>query len=517
MKLRKYAAGFLAVILSFGLCACGKGEPGKQAENNETASTGTGTVRTDVVYGLTTDITTLDLAGSTDQISTILYRQLYDTLVEKDKDGNWVGKLAESWEISEDSCTYTFHLRKDVICHDGQPMTAKDVVFSIKHLMESAARGASMVNMKDCIEVDENTVQILLSSPYEPTLEVLLGCGRIASANTTDWDMNPIGTGPYKYVSRSSGENIILKAWDQYYLGEAKIKDITFKIITDSTTQIAALQKGELDFLTHAPLAAKNTVEDDKNLVWHQTNFRGNTWVAMCENKPPFDNILARKAVQYCVDKEAMLLGGTEGMGVINNTIFPATVQCSPEENYVPEYSYDMDKAKEYLEQYKAETGVSEVVISILAPTQETYLNPAITLEGMLRDVGFTVTTEQIDRSTFWSSLYAGNYQICVAGTSWPMCDADASYMYFYSTAGQNYFKINDSHIDELYAQGRQSTDKAERLEIYTNIQKEFDEKAICVPLYQYANAVIYNVGLQGVDQKNDLYQHYVYDWYWGN
>lgn len=120
MKLRKYAAGFLAVILSFGLCACGKGEPGKQAENNETASTGTGTVRTDVVYGLTTDITTLDLAGSTDQISTILYRQLYDTLVEKDKDGNWVGKLAESWEISEDSCTYTFHLRKDVICHDGQ-------------------------------------------------------------------------------------------------------------------------------------------------------------------------------------------------------------------------------------------------------------------------------------------------------------------------------------------------------------------------------------------------------------
>lgn len=522
-KVKRVLAVALTLALILGLCACSGNNNGgsTNSDNGSTddggSSTSSNAGRTDVVYGLTSDVGSLDHIASTDQISNILWRQLYDTLVEKDEDGNWVGKLAESWEISDDGCTYTFYLRQDVVCHDGQPMTAEDVAYSINREIESSANGPCMVNMIDCTVVDEFTVNINLSAPYEPTLEVLLAWGRISSARTTDYDTNPIGTGPYKLVSRSSGDNIVLEAWDQYYLGEATIKNLTFRILTDPTTQVAALQADEIDFLTHCDLSAKETVESDSNLVWQETIFRGNVWVTMREDLAPFDNVLARKAVQYAIDKDAMLMGGSEGMGQILKTMWPANVTASPEADYEPSYSYDVEKAKDYLNQYMEETGVSEVNIEILAPDTAMYLNPAVTMEGMLREAGFTVTTKQIERATFWSSLQSGNYQIAVAGTSWAVQDGDAEYMYLHSSqaGGQNYIPCMNDEIDEQLDLARSISDEEERRAAYTRVQEVLDEEAILVTLYQPANAVAYSKDLKGVDTENDLYQHYVYDWSW--
>lgn len=521
--MKKFLSLALALLMLCALAACGNGGNGgasggnNPAPNPSASDGGSAEGRTDVVYGLTSDVGSLDHISATDQISNIAWRQLYDTLVEKDENGNWVGKLAESWDLSEDGCTYTFYLREDVVCHDGLPMTAEDVAYSINREIASAANGPCMVNMIDCTVVDDYTVNINMSAPYAPTLEVLLAWGRISSARTTDYDTNPIGTGPYKFVSRNSGDSIIMEAWDQYYLGEAAIKDLTFKVITDSTTQVAALQAGDIDFLTHCDLSAKNTVESDSNLIWQETTFRGNVWVTMRQDAAPFDNVNARKAVQYCIDKAAMLIGGSEGMGLVLNTMFPDNVTASPEAGYTPSYSYDITAAKEYLEKYKAETGASEVVIEILAPDTAMYLKPATTLEGMLREAGFTVSTNQIERATFWSSLQSGNYQIAVAGTSWAVQDSDANFMYFHSSAagGQNYIPCMNADIDARLEAARLSNDEAERRQLYTEVQEIIDEDAIVVTLYRPNNAVAYNKNLQGVDKENDLYQNYVYDWHW--
>ena len=119
-KVKRVLAVALTLALILGLCACsGNNNGGSANSDNGSAddggsSTSSNAGRTDVIYGLTSDVGSLDHIASTDQISNILWRQLYDTLVEKDEDGNWVGKLAESWEISDDGCTYTFYLRQDV-------------------------------------------------------------------------------------------------------------------------------------------------------------------------------------------------------------------------------------------------------------------------------------------------------------------------------------------------------------------------------------------------------------------
>ena len=161
----------------------------------------------------------------------------------------------------------------------------------------------------------------------------------------------PIGTGPYKFVSRASGDNVKLAAFDQYYRGEAAIKDLTFKVITDATAQIAAVQKGEIDFLTHAPLSAKQTVLDDSNLSWEETDIRGTIFLVMNHNVAPFDNELVRKAVQCGVSKENMIIGGAEGMGTPLNTMFPTSITGSPEADYTAPYTYDLEKAKSYMKE----------------------------------------------------------------------------------------------------------------------------------------------------------------------
>jgi len=486
------------------------GEETKDEETTDEAK------RSDVVYCLTSDIRAIDYTVTTDQITNIFYRNIYDTLIKKDAEGNFIPGLAESWESSEDGLVWTYKIRDDAYLHDGTKLTAEDVAWSINYTINAGTGvSANMISMINAEVVDDYTVKINLSAPYAAHLEDVQIYTYISKKDHMDFDTNPIGTGAYKYVSRSSGDSIILEAFDKYYLGEPKIKTLKFKIITDSTTQISALQSGEIDFLTHAPLAAKDTVESDPNLVWQETTFRGNIWIYMNMHKPPFDNVLARKAVQYAVDMQAMLIGGSEGRGKVLKTFFPANVPASPENDYVQPFSYDVAKAKDYLEQYKKEVGVDKVTIEITAPSTTMYLYPAKTLEGLLRDAGFDVTLLEIDRSAFWASIYSSEFTIVVAGTSWPVQDADGLYMYYPSnTPSALGMGLNDPEVDRLLNFARTSSDLEARKAAYAEFQKVMDDNAYAITLYQPNNAVAYNAKLKGVTD-NDLYQFYVFDWSW--
>ena len=518
--MRKGLSLFVALVLCLSLIACGgnNANTGNNAQSGQDAGSDSGNEgRTDFVYGLTSDVATLDPSMATDQISNIIWRQLYDTLVYRNSDGEYEPRLAESWELSDDGLVWTFKIREDVYCHDGSQLTAEDCAWSLNRLCSAPTTAGVMTSMTDGgnIAIDTYTLEVHLTAPYSALLGVLAGWGRIASKNTTDFENAPIGTGPYQFVSRASGDNVKLKAFDQYYRGEAAIKDLTFKVITDTTSQIAAIQKGEIDFLTHAPLAAKETIESDSNLSWEETDIRGSMFIVMNHTVAPFDNELVRKAIQCGINKENILMGGAEGMGTILNTMFPASLTASPEESYTVPYEYDLEKAKAYM----AEAGYDEnnkPKVSILTCETAIYCNAANALQGELTKLGFDATVNQIDRTVFFTECFNGNYEITVMHTTMPNPDSDFIYQLCHSSQVwmQNYVPIIDEEVDHWAEVGRTSSDPDERLEAYTEISKLVDENVYWVPLYTFKCAVVRDAALKGF-QIDDLYNYYVFDWSW--
>lgn len=524
--MKKLLCVLLAMLLVFSVTACAGNStepPATETPATETPATddapeaGAEAARTDFVYGLTSDIATLDPSKATDQMSNIIWRQLYDTLVYRTSDGEYEPRLAESWECSEDGLVWTFKIREGVVCHDGTPLTASDCAWSLNRMCAAPTTGGVMVAMTDGgnIAVDDYTLEVHLTFPYGALLNVMAGWGRIASETTTDFENAPIGTGPYKFVSRASGDNVKLAAFDQYYRGEAAIKDLTFKVITDATAQIAAVQKGEIDFLTHAPLSAKQTVLDDSNLSWEETDIRGTIFLVMNHNVAPFDNELVRKAVQCGVSKENMIIGGAEGMGTPLNTMFPTSITGSPEADYTAPYTYDLEKAKSYMK----EAGYDEnnkPEVTILTCETAIYCNAANTLQGELTRLGFDVTVNQIDRTVFFTECFAGNYQIAAMHTTMPNPDCDFIYPLCHSSliGMTNYIPVNDPDMDHWAEVGRTSSDPEERVQAYAEMYKLIDENVYWVPLYTFKCAVIRNADLKGF-AVDDLYNYYVFDWSW--
>lgn len=186
--------------------------------------------------------------GSNSSDYIVLYN-IYDTLVQLTPEGKIVPSLATSWDISEDGLDYTFHLRDDVTFHNGERMTADDVAYTFDYNIGTAIGKALLINYTATDVIDDTTLVVHLSSPFAAFLNGLAArAGQIISkkymeANGVEGYLsNPIGTGPYKLKSRTSGDTITLEAYDAYWGGEPAIKTVLIKTMTDVSTQIIALE-----------------------------------------------------------------------------------------------------------------------------------------------------------------------------------------------------------------------------------------------------------------------------------
>lgn len=191
--------------------------------------------KTDLVIAMEVDIDTLHPSDYSTAVEHNILNQIYDTLIYMNLDGNHdpEPRLAESYEISEDGLDYTFHLRDDATFHDGTPVTAEDVKFSLELYMDSAYQGSKVTGLSSVEATDDHTVVCHLDNPYSP---FLLGVSQVYIASKAyyesagdDFVNAPVGSGPYKFVSRTSGSNVILEAYEDYYRGAPSIKDVTFE------------------------------------------------------------------------------------------------------------------------------------------------------------------------------------------------------------------------------------------------------------------------------------------------
>lgn len=490
------AACTLTLAVSFGACA-------------EEASG-----KTDLVIAVDADVDTLHPTDFSTTVELNVLNQIYDTLMYLNPDGTEEPepRIAESYEISEDGLDYTFHLRNDVTFQDGTPVTAEDVVFSLELYKASEYQGSQISMMSSVEAVDESTVVCHLDSPYAPFLEGIVSpfiCSKAYyEADPDAFVTSPMGSGPYKFVSRSTGSNIVLTANEDYYRGAPAIKDITFEVIPDVATKAIALQTGEVSF-AEIDSSVLAQLEANPAITIDEVSTSGFAYVSMNTEKEPFQDVRVRQAINYAINRENLVEVCYDGKAEVNSNIC-AKHRFGYSDDQL-QYTYDPEKAKELL----AEAGITPPYDLGELLVAEKYSNIATVIQNDLKAVGLEVTIAVKEFNAYISDLTSGNYGITalVMTLEGDTQSLEMAFITDYIGTANN-ARYSDADMDELFNQARVETDTEKRAELFNQILTKAQEEAIygvlCNPLTLYA----YNSELQCPEFPLEG-NYYIYDFTW--
>jgi len=446
---------------------------------------------------------------------------LFDTLVmEANGDrSTLLPGLATEWEYSEDGTAITFTLREGVKFHDGETMTADDVVFSLQKDAEGSYN-ADAATLLDSIEkIDDTHIKITTKYAYKPFLQVLsMPSFGIYSqkwyedceANGTNMARAENGTGAYKFVDWKAGDYITLEANEDYWGGAPAIKNITMKIMTDGQTAALSMESGEADVFFGLDSADYETMSLTPGIVIHDVPSNGTHFLALnCgdgywlgENKD------ARKAIQYSLNREEINLGGLDGTGMV--TPFPV----NPDHfGYDPDWEptpFDLDKAKELL----AGTGYDGTAIVYKAANSSWYQNPAQVMAEEMRKAGFNIDLQIMERGAWEDDVDAkGNSEIWNYMTWGQFPDADADlYMYLHtSQQGVEYGNMiyaGNEECDKALDGGRYSVDDEERKAFYKTVADINEEEAWYSFIMTGCNFVVTTDQVKGFEPHAAQFYH---------
>lgn len=504
MKKKQLLSGVMALLLSASLCACGGSKTAEgtseaagessEAETSNTLSEGTPVPGGSVVYGMTQDLASLDPHVDTDAGTRDVVFNLYEGLVKPTSDGGFIPAVASDYTISDDAKTYTFTLRDGITFHDGTPVTIEDVKYSIDRYAEIQGESSAFSIMESVDIVDEKTVEVHLSEGNSEFLANLT-LAVLPKSNEANFETQPIGTGPFKFVSFTPGQSFVVEANEGYWNPELPYLDkVTFKIVADADTALTELQAGTLDVYQYMTEDQASTLTSGFNIVQGSINYVQGLFLN--NNFEPFQDVRVRQAINYAVDKDMInefLFSGKSH--IIGTNMIPAFKKYYNEETE-SYYTRDVEKAKALLAEAGYENGF-DLVITVpnnYAPHEST---AQIIVEN-LKEVGINATINLIEFSTWVDDAYNGrNYQatvVAVDGTLSPSSWLAKNL----STASNNFTNFNNADFDEAYTSALASIDDAEKVELYKKCQMILAEDAASVYIQDPANLVALNEKLDG-------------------
>lgn len=496
----------------------GQNNEASNETNNEGEQSG-GAKRTDIVLGAIGEPKTLDPTQVSDLVAYYVTHQIYDNLIYYGTDQTLTPGLAESWTYSDDGTEITFKLREGVKFHNGDVMTAEDVVFSLNMAIASPFTQGVTAVMENAEKVDDTTVKLKLKHSYGP-IEYCISSSQMVIVNKKAYEAdpegygrNPIGTGPYQFVEWKAGDKIILKAFEDYYKGPAEIKDVTFKVITDGSTAVIALENGEIDIIDTPPKTDRQNIIDNPNLKYYETEIAATVFITINHKSELGKNKKLREAIAHAIDKESMIIGAVEGIGTPIETPMTKSAFGWPED--FKNREYDIEKAKQLL----AEAGYPNGLDMVLKTTESaTYFKPTEVLQDQLKKIGINASIQKMERGAFWDDIMTKrDYGFAVSAATATYPDSDHIYSMFHGSLvekGKNYFNYSNPKLDELLDKGRLSNDQEERKQIYREICELFKEDVVSIPLYTYMTPIAANKDLKGV-MAHPTNRMFVYDYSW--
>jgi peptide/nickel transport system substrate-binding protein len=490
-------AGALAVAVVAAACGGGSDDGGSGGSGGGEGAAGTPVSGGSVTYGLEAEnsggwcLPEGQLAISGIQVA----RTIYDTLTAPDENGEYQPFLAQSVEPNADFTQFTIKLREGVKFHDGSALDATVVKNNL-----DAYRGAYparkpllfvfvLDNISDVAVVDPLTVQVTTKSPWPAFPAYLHSSGRlgmIAQAQLDDpatCDRNLIGTGPFKLQEWKVNDNLTAVKNPDYWQKDADgnqlpyLDEITYRPIPDGDARVNALLAGELNAMhTSTPenIDRLRTEKDNgKVAVVESDKFAEVAYVMFNSSKPPFDNINARLAASYAVDRDAFNQVRNLGLTQVASGPFAEGSVGYLEDAGFPEYN--LDTAKEYAAKYEQETG-QPLEITVLTTPDPSTVKSAQFIQEQVEKAGFSVNLKTVEQAALINTALGSDWN-AMAWRNHPGGAPDLQYVWWKGGSPVNFGKFKDPEMDRLLDAGRLESDSAAAETIYQDINKRFGEQ----------------------------------------
>jgi len=490
-----------------------------------------------VLVGHGADVLTLDPARATDAESAEVTEQIFDHLVRYRRNSTDVEpSLATSWEVSGDGKSWTFHLRDHVQFHDGTPLDADAVVFSFDrqrdptnpfHQNDFTYWEATFRNIQQVQKIDRLTVRINIERPYAPFLAnlAMFPVSVVSPTAVKKWGADfykhPVGTGPFKFIEWSPGERVTLAANPTYWDGAPEIQHLAFLAIRDPRQRLVALEGDAIDVAENLSPQDLQFVSLHPGLELHRIAGNNVGYLAMNVTHPPFDDPRVRRAVNYAINKTAIVKLIYQGLAVPATSPVPPSLWGHIDE---PLYKYDPKAAIKLLK----EAGYTPPPPGKPRPrlytmdTPRTYMPAPETVARIvqhnLRDVGIEIDVVKEDINAHVQLTQEGKHDLCLLGWTADTPDPD-NFLYLLFDpenaepgTARNVSFYRNAELHGILAWAQESSDRAERERFYKKAQDLIARDAPWVPLAHSEVAVASRTSLRGLvlHPSATIYFHHV-------
>ncbi|HMF53127.1 MAG TPA: ABC transporter substrate-binding protein [Edaphobacter sp.] len=451
----------------------------------------------------------LDLRQGTDAQSERVGGVIFDALVKKDDHFILQPWLATSWE-QPDPLTLVIHLRDGVRFHDGRPVEAEDVAWTLCSMIDGTlitAKGGAFASI-DRIEVrDRLTMVVRLKHPDAGLLFNMSDglFGVVPRASGRDFGLHPIGSGPFRFVSAVQDKEVIVARNPDYWAGAPKIDGVRFTVVPDAITSALELRKGSADLASNVlTLDMGHTLEQAPNLkvesgassVVNYTNFN--------VKDPVLRDRRVRQAIACAMDRQAIVDAIWRGQARLANTLLPAGHWAAASDAEMAQYPHDVARAEKLLDEAGFHPGPDGIRLRITLKTstdEQTRLIAAV-LQQQLRAAGIRLEIRSAEFGTFYSDVTRGAFQMYALRWIGSNEDPDIFRNTYGSRSfppkGANRGRYSNPRVDALLSAAAGEIDQGKRRTDYIEVQKILAEDLPGIPLWYPNNEVVHSRRIEG-------------------
>ena len=446
-----------------------------------------------LVVGLVAEPVNLDPPQVTDLNSNRVGRRIVETLVTFPEESTQVVPgLAESWTISKDGLQYTFKLRRGITFHDGTPLNAEAVKFSIERQINPNHPAYKLGkypfanfffgNVKAVEVLSDERVAFLLNEPRASFLAILTaGAASIVSPTAVmkwgpDYPTHPVGTGPFRFASWDRGQRVVLEKNPTYWKYPVKVERVIYRPIVEDQARLTELLTGTLDVIVGVPADFVGQLEQNPKITLLKQVGAHVWYLGMNNQKKPFDDKRVRQALNYAVNKEAIVKDVLKGTGASSRgPVLPGTWGADPA---LKAYPYDPERAKKLLAEAGYPSGFSTTLwVPESGSGMQAPVAMSTVMQSNLKAVGVNVTLQTMEWGAYLAKLRTKEQELFalswMAGTEDPdMVMYPLLHSSQWTPVGPNRALYKNPRFDALLQQARLTTDQAKRTQLYREAQR---------------------------------------------